>query len=47
MNEELNKQFEEFQKDLKIREKKLKGLVRFEKDERLDLLLQELKRKDL
>lgn len=47
MNEELNKQFEEFQKDLEIREKKLKGLVRFEKDERLDLLLQELKQKDI
>lgn len=45
MNEEINKQFEDFQKELEIREKKLKDIVKFEPDDRLDMIIDELKNK--
>lgn len=47
MSEEINKQFEEYQKQLKIREKKLKPLVAFETDEDIYKILEELKKKEI
>ena len=45
MEEKINKEFEDFQKELKTREKKLKLLVHFDLDENLDEALKELKEK--
>lgn len=45
MGEKINKEFEEFQKQLEIRNKKLKGLVKFEPDKKLDDIMKELKDK--
>lgn len=47
MGEKINKEFEEYQKDLKIREKKLKTIVHFEPDEEVDKVLDELKDKHI
>lgn len=47
MEEKINKEFEDFQKELKTREKKLKLLVHFDLDENLDEALKELKEKKL
>ncbi len=47
MGEKINKEFEEYQKDLKIREKKLKTIVHFEPDEEVDKVLDELKDKQI
>ena len=47
MGEKINKEFEEYQKDLKIREKKLKMLVNFTPDENIDKILDELKDKTI
>lgn len=43
MTEIINKDFEEFQKDLDVRNKKLKCLVKFKPDEKIDKLIKELK----
>lgn len=47
MGEKINKEFEEYQKDLKTREKKLKTIVHFEPDEEVDKVLDELKDKNI
>lgn len=47
MGEQINKEFEEYQKDLKIREKKLKTIVHFEPDEEVEKVLDELKDKKI
>ena len=47
MGEKINKEFEEYQKDLEVRNKKLKTIVRFEPDEEIEELLKELKDKEL
>lgn len=47
MGEKINKEFEEYQKDLESRNKKLKTIVRFEPDEEIEELLKELKDKEL
>lgn len=47
MGEKINKEFEEYQEDLKIREKKLKTIVHFEPDEEVEQLLKELKDKQI
>jgi len=47
MGEKINKEFEEYQEDLKIREKKLKLLVSFNQDESIDEVLNELKEKEI
>jgi len=47
MGEKINKEFEEYQKDLKIRDKKLKDVVYFEPDEEVEKLLNEIKDKEI
>ena len=47
MGEKINKEFEEYQKDLKTREKKLKTVVHFEPDDKVDKILEELKEKTI
>lgn len=47
MGEQINKQFEDFQEDLKNREKNLKLLVKFETNDNIDDLLEELKKKEI
>ena len=47
MGEKINKEFEEYQEDLKNREKKLKTIVRFEPDEEVEKILDELKHKEI
>lgn len=47
MGEKISKEFEEYQEDLKIREKKLKTIVHFEPDEEVEQLLKELKDKQI
>lgn len=47
MGEEIYKEFEEFQKQLEIRNKKLKPFVKFENDEKIDDILDELKDKEV
>ena len=47
MGEKINKEFEEYQKDLKTREKKLKTIVHFDPDEEVEQILKDLKDKQL
>jgi len=47
MGDEINKEFEEFQQDLKLRNKKLKLISKFELDENLEDELKELKNKKI
>lgn len=47
MGEKINKEFEKFQKDLETREKKLKLLVKFDLDEKIDEEIKELKEKQI
>jgi len=47
MGEKINKEFEEYQKDLKTREKKLKTIVHFEPDDEIERALEELKDKQI
>ena len=47
MGDKINKEFENFQKDLEIRKKKLKLLVEFESDKNLDDVLKELNDKKI
>lgn len=47
MGEKINKEFEEFQEDLKTRDKKLKTVVHFDPDEKVDEILNELKDKKI
>ena len=47
MGDRINKEFENFQKDLEIRKKKLKLLIEFEPDKNLDDILKELNDKKI
>lgn len=47
MGEQINKEFEEFQKNLKEREKNLRIKVKFEKDDKIEEELEELKEKEV
>jgi hypothetical protein len=47
MGEKINKEFEEFQKNLKEREKNLRIKVKFEKDDKIEEELEELKEKEV
>lgn len=47
MNEEINKEFDEFQKILEEKEKHLKMIVSFDIDEKLENELKELKKKEV
>ena len=47
MCDDINKEFEEYQEDLKIREMKLKIPVTFESDEDIDGILEELNEKKI
>ena len=47
MGEKINKEFEEYQKDLKTREKKLKPIVHFEPDDEIENALKELNDKQI
>lgn len=47
MGEKINKEFEEYQKDLKTRDKNLKPIVHFEPDEEIEKALEELKDKHI
>lgn len=47
MGEMINKEFEEYQEDLKTREKKLKTIVHFEPNEEIEKALNELKDKQI
>lgn len=47
MCDDINKEFEEYQEDLKIREMKLKIPVKFESDEEIDEMLDELNEKKI
>ena len=47
MGDRINKEFENFQKDLEIRKKKLKLLIEFEPDKNLDDVLKELNDKKI
>lgn len=47
MGDRINKEFENFQKDLEIRKKKLKLLIEFEPDKNLDNVLKELNDKKI
>ena len=47
MGDKINKEFENFQKDLEIRKKKLKLIVKFEPDDKLEKELKELKDKQI
>lgn len=47
MGEKINKEFEEYQEDLKTREKKLKTIVHFEPDDEVEKAIQEIKNKQI
>ena len=47
MGDKINKEFENFQKDLELRKKKLKLLIEFEPDKNLDDVLKELNDKKI
>ena len=47
MGDRINKEFENFQKGLEIRKKKLKLLIEFEPDKNLDDVLKELNDKKI
>ena len=47
MGDKINKEFEKYQEDLKIRNKKLKLIVKFEADENLEEEMKKLKDKEI
>lgn len=47
MGDKINKEFEKYQKDLETRNKKLKLIVQFPPDEKLDEVMEELKDKEI
>lgn len=47
MGERINKEFDRFQEELRQREKKLKYIMTFESDSKIDKELEELKEKKL
>ena len=47
MGEKINKDFEDFQKNLEEREKRLKGKVSFEPSDDIDKAVEELKTKEV
>ena len=47
MEEKINKEFEEYQKDLEIRGQKLKAPVEFKADENIDEIIEDLKNKEV
>ena len=47
MGEHINKEYEEYQKYLKEKEKKIKLLVKFELNENIDKVLEELNNKEI
>jgi hypothetical protein len=47
MGDKINKEFEDYQKDLEIRKKKLKQIVHFNLDENLENEINELKDKEI
>jgi hypothetical protein len=47
MGEKINKEYEDFQKYLNKKEKKLKLLVKFDLDENIENVLNELNNKDI
>lgn len=47
MGDKINKEFENYQKDLETRNKKLKLLPKFEVDERIEEELKEIKDKQI
>ena len=47
MGDKINKEFEKYQQDLELRNKKLKLLMSFDIDEDIDELLKELKEKQI
>ena len=47
MGEKINKEYEDFQKYLNKKEKKLKLLIRFDLDENIENKLKELNNKDI
>lgn len=47
MGDKINKEFEKYQQELETREKKLKLLVKFNPDEKIDELIDELKQKEI
>ena len=47
MGEKINKEYEDFQKYLNKKEKKLKLLIRFDLDENIENTLKELNNKDI
>ena len=47
MGEQINKEFEEFQKQLLIRSKKIKGVVHFDQQNDIDEILKEVKSKKI
>ena len=47
MGDKINKEFENFQKDLELRKQKLKLLIEFEPDKNLDDVLKELNDKKI
>lgn len=47
MGEQINKEFEKFQKELKIRNKKMKYVTTFEPLQKLDNVIDDLKNKDV
>ena len=47
MGDKINKEFENFQKDLEIRKEKLKHLVEFEPEKNLNDILKELSDKKI
>lgn len=46
MGDKINKEFEKYQKDLEIRKKKLKLLVQFKPDEKVEKAIEELNKKN-
>lgn len=47
MGEKINKEYEEFQKYLDKKERKLKLLVHFDLDENIDEIIEELNKKEI
>lgn len=47
MGDKINKEFEKYQQELETREKKLKLLVKFNPDEKIDEVIDELKQKEI
>lgn len=47
MGDKINKEFEKYQKELETREKNLKLIVKFNPDEKIDEVIDELKQKEI